>query len=92
MGKYKEYISDLADRLGKEFDQVTPNDVEFDFMNKAQSIWADSKSHPYLKEDNKVFLPKVSITLLKDGVYKIGDVFVQKNTLTGQEYYYLVTE
>lgn len=88
MSKYKEYIVDLADRIGKEIDEVTPSDIEFDFMCKSQSIWANPKSSLEIKEENKYFLPKIPISMLKG--YEIGDVFIQKNILTGQNYYYLV--
>jgi len=90
MGKYKEYVIDLATRIGKNFEDVTSSDIEFDFMQKAQSIWSDSNSDYQLKEDNKKFLPKISISLLKDGIYNIGDVYIQDNILNGSKYYYLV--
>ncbi len=90
MGKYKEYIMDLAEKIGKDFSEVTQNDIEFDFMEKAQCIWADPNSDSELKEKNKIFLPPISISIVRDGSYGVGDVFIQENTLTGQKYYYLV--
>lgn len=88
MGKYKEYIIDLAEKLGKEFEDVTQNDIDFDMMKKAQNIWADSNSTHDLKEEYKVFLPTVSIDLTFS--HSLGDVIIQENSLTGQKYFYLV--
>ena len=34
MAKIKEYICDLADRLGKTFDEVTEEDMQRDFKIK----------------------------------------------------------
>jgi len=90
MGKYKEYVMNLADKIGKDFNEVTQNDIEFDFMERAQCVWADPNSDSEIREENKIFLPPISISLLKDGIYSIGDVFIQENTLSGQKYYYLV--
>ena len=79
----------LAEKLGKEFEDVTQNDIDFDMMKKAQNIWADSNSSDSIKEKYKAFLPTVSIDLVSS-VYNLGDVFDQENTLTGQKYFYLV--
>ena len=92
MGKYKDYLIDLAEEMGINFEEVTQNDIEWDFMKRAQCIWADSSSDEELKQSNKKFLPKVSITFLNKDVYSVGDVLSQENTLTGQKYYYLITE
>jgi hypothetical protein len=92
MGKYKNYLNNLAEEMGIDFGEVTQDDIEWDFMKKAQIIWDDSSSDERLKQDSKKFLPKISIAFLNKDVYSIGDVINQENTLTGQKYYYLVTE
>lgn len=44
MGKVKEYMMELADRYGKEFEEITQDDIHRDFEQKAQKVWSDLNS------------------------------------------------
>lgn len=92
MGKYKGYIDDLASRLGKDFTDVTESDVSFDFMKKAQSVFSDKNSSPEEKDKFKEFLPKIPISLVSGDCYKVGDIFVQENTLDGSKSFYIISQ
>ncbi len=91
MGKYKEYIDDLAVRLGKDFSDVTESDVSFDFMKRAQGIFSDKNSSLEDRQKFKEFLPKISISLVSGDFYNIGDIFIQENTLDGSKSFYIIT-
>lgn len=90
MGKYKEYVEELANKLGKDFEDITESDIQFDFMKGAQGVFSDKKSTPQEREKFKEFLPKIPISLVSD-YYGVGDIFVQENTLSGEKSFYLVT-
>lgn len=90
MGKYKLYVEELANKLGKDFDEVTQLDIEFDFMKQAQRVFSDEKSTPEDRERFKTFLPKISLDVVSD-FYKVGDVFIQENSLSGDKNFYLIS-
>lgn len=57
MGSVKEYMMELSDKLGKEFEDITDRDMELDFYNKAQeTFWNDNSTQDEL-ERAKPFLP-----------------------------------
>lgn len=59
MSKIKEYISGLAEKLNKDFDEVTDEDMELDFRNNAQKVWADENSTEKELESCKQYLDKI---------------------------------
>lgn len=56
MSRIKEYVMELAEKLGKDFEEVTQDDMEQDFRNSAQITWNDPNSTDKEKEDTKRFL------------------------------------
>jgi hypothetical protein len=81
MGRMKEYMMELADRKGVEFDEITNEDMQMDFMMQAQSAF----NNPDTPEDElqkwKEYLPVKSYDEVKfyDGEtgtpkFKVGDV------------------
>lgn len=38
MGAIKEYMMELSEKLGKEFEEITEQEMQMDFYNKAQAI------------------------------------------------------
>ncbi len=92
MGAYKEFIYDISVELGKDFIDVTQSDIDFHFMKIAQSIFSDSNSSLDKREEYKKFLPKVSISLLREGVYEVGGVLSQENSINGDKYFYYITK
>ena len=39
MGRMKEYMMELAERKGVEFEEITDQDMEQDFMSRAQAAF-----------------------------------------------------
>jgi hypothetical protein len=89
MGKYKEYIEELAFNLGKDFEDIDESDIQFDFMKKAQGVFSDRTSTLEERNKFKEFLPKISKSLVSD-FYKVGDILDQENTLTGNKSFYII--
>ena len=58
MSRIKNYIFELAETLGKEFEEVTPEDMQMDFERKAVRIMEDPNSSKEDIEKYKQFLPK----------------------------------
>lgn len=44
MGKVKELMMELADHLGKEFEEITQDDIQRNFESNAQKVWSDLNS------------------------------------------------
>jgi len=42
MGRIKEYMMELADETGLDFESITNHEIEMDFMRKAQKAFHDS--------------------------------------------------
>ena len=94
MGAIKEYMMELAEAKGVEFDEITQEDIEMDFYNKAQCVWANLESTEEELEDCKQFLPKmpykeVAFYDAETGTpkFKVGDVMVD-----GDFTFYLIVE
>lgn len=57
MGAIKEYMIQLSEQLGKDFEEIDNTDMELDFYNKAQKVyWNDNSTQSEL-EQFKPFLP-----------------------------------
>ena len=87
MGAIKEYMMELSERLGKDFEEITDADMEMDFYNKAQqTYWNDESTQEDLKK-NKPFLPTKSYSEVKfydtetgKPKFKVGDVLISNGT------------
>ena len=85
MSKIKNYIMDVADAIGKKFDEVTEQDF-IDIENKAQSVFTDLKSTHSELEKFKKFLKRKSTKEVSfydeetgSPKFKIGSVMVDGN-------------
>lgn len=83
MGAMKNYIMDLAERKGVEFDEITNEDMVMDFQDKAQKVWMNLDSPKEELEKYKPFLPtmpykEVAFYDAETGTpkFKVGDVMV----------------
>lgn len=83
MGKVKEYMLDLAQKLDKDFDEVTNEDMERDFANKVWSNWDSTEEE---LESCKKFLDTkpykdVAFYDAEEGTpkFKVGDVMCDGN-------------
>lgn len=87
MGSVKEYMMELSDKLGKEFEDITDRDMELDFYNKAQeTFWNDNSTQDEL-ERAKPFLPTKSYDQVKfyddetgRPKFKIGSILMDNGT------------
>ena len=61
MGKFKNYVAGLAETLGKDFEDITQEDIDVDFSKKAQDVWNNPNSTMQERVDTKDFLPKKKI-------------------------------
>ena len=90
MSYIKNYMFDLAEKLGREdVNSITSEDMERDFQDKAQEVWRNPKSTDKEKSECKQFLPKISMNL-------IGNNLVNASIVNGILYdkdgfYYLIT-
>ena len=84
MSKIKNLAFDIAEKLGKDFDEVTNEDIQFELYNQAQEVF----THGALSQEEldlmRNFLPTKSV---KDFNGNVGDV-VSDNTGT----FYLLTD
>jgi len=61
MSYIKNYMFDLADKLGKDVNEVTQQDMDDDFAEKAQAIWDNKDSTEEEKQACKGSLPKITV-------------------------------
>jgi hypothetical protein len=94
MGAIKNYMMELADKKGVDFEDITDEDIEMDFYNKAQMFFANENSTKAELEAHKMFLPKknikeVSYYNAETGTpkFKVGDIMVD-----GDFTFYLIVE
>ena len=83
MGAIKEYMMDLAERKGVDFEEITEQDMELDFQEKAQKVFMNLESPQSELDKYKPFLPTKPYSEVKfyDGEtgtpkFKVGDVMV----------------
>jgi hypothetical protein len=81
MGRMKEYMMELADCKGVEFEEITNKDMEQDFMSRAQLAFANPETPVDELENWKDFLPVKSYNEVKfydaetgTSKFKRGDV------------------
>ena len=72
MGAIKNYMMELADKLGKEFDEVTNEDIQRELYNQAQEIFLNGASSQEELEKSKAILPTKNVSEVKYG--KVGEV------------------
>lgn len=77
MGAIKNYMMELADKLGKDFEDVTNEDIQMEFYNQAQEVFSNGASSLDEIERMKEFLPTKSINDVKSG--KIGEVMMDNS-------------
>jgi hypothetical protein len=77
MGRMKEYMMELADQKGVEFEEITNEDIQMDFMIKAQKAFADLDTPEDELQNWKDYLPVKTYDISKKS--KVGDVMVDGN-------------
>lgn len=60
MGKMKEYMMELSDSKGVEFEEITNHDMQMDFMVKAQNAFDNPDTPTDELEKWKDYLPAKS--------------------------------
>lgn len=78
MGAMKDYAMQLAEERGVHLYDITNEDIQNDFLMKAQKAFSDINTSQEELERWKEFLPSKT---LKDISYlgKVGDVFMDGN-------------
>jgi hypothetical protein len=61
MSRIKNYMFELAEKLGKDVNEITQSDMDKDFEEKAQIIWARKESTDEEKQACKGNLPKITV-------------------------------
>ena len=86
MGRMKEYMMELAERKGVDFEEITDKDMEQDFMSRAQAAFDNLDTPVDELEKWKDFLPIKSYDEVKfydaetgTPKFKIGDVMMDGN-------------
>lgn len=86
MGRMKEYMMELAERKGVEFEEITNQDIEMDFMYRAQAAFANPNTPQDELEKWKDYLPVKSYDEVKfydaetgTPKFKVGDVMMDGN-------------
>ncbi len=86
MGRMKEYMMELADQKGVEFEEITNEDIQMDFMIKAQKAFADLDTPEDELQKWKDYLPVKSYDEVKfydaetgTPKFKVGDVMFDGN-------------
>jgi hypothetical protein len=81
MGRMKEYMMELADRKGVEFEEITQADMDKDFMEKAQAAFLNPETPESELENWKDYLPVKNYDDVKfydaetgNPKFKVGDV------------------
>lgn len=77
MGALKNYMMELSDKLGKEFDEITDLDIELDMFNKSQEVFANGPLDDKEFETAKNLLPRK----VSNNISDVGSV-VMDNTGT----------
>jgi hypothetical protein len=61
MSYIKDYMFELAEKLGKDVNEITDFDMYKDFEEKAQIIWSNKESTHEEKQRCKGSLPKITV-------------------------------
>ena len=77
MGAIKKYMMELADKLGKDFEDVTNEDIQMELFNQAQEVFTNGASSFDELERMKDFLPTKSVSEIKSG--KVGEVMMDNS-------------
>jgi hypothetical protein len=92
MGRMKEYMMELAERKGVEFEEITNEDMQMDFMMKAQVAFANPDTPQDELKKWKDYLPVKSYNEVKfydaetgTPKFKVGDVMMD-----GKGFCYLI--
>ena len=87
MGAIKEYMMELSEKLGKEFEEITEQEMQMDFYNKAQEVYWNDDSTDEELEKFKPFLPKKTYEEVKfydaetgKPKFKIGSILMDNGT------------
>lgn len=72
MGAVKHYMMELAEKLGKDFNDVTNEDIQMELYNQAQEVFNSGATSTDELERMKQFLPTKSITDVETG--NVGEV------------------
>ncbi len=82
MGAIKDYMMELADRKGVEFEEITQEDMELEF-DKAQEVFMNLESSKEELEKYKPFLPTKPYSAVKfydsetgTPKFKVGDILI----------------
>jgi len=86
MGRMKEYMMELAERKGVEFEEVTNEDIHMDFMMKAQAAFMNPDTPKDELDKWKDYLPVKSYDEVKfydaetgTPKFKVGSVMMDGN-------------
>lgn len=87
MGAIKEYMMELSEKLGKEFEEITEQEMQMDFYNKAQEVYWNDDSTDEELEKFKPFLPTKTYKEVKfydveigKPKFKIGSILMDNGT------------
>lgn len=86
MGRMKEYMMELAERKGVEFEEITNQDMEQDFMSRAQVAFGNPDTPMDVLQKLEDYLPVKSYDEVKfydaetgTPKFKVGDVMMDGN-------------
>jgi hypothetical protein len=77
MGAIKNYMMNLAGKLGKDFEDVTNEDIQNELFNQAQETFSNGASDQTELDRMMEFLPTKSINDVKSG--NIGEVMMDNS-------------
>jgi len=74
MGAIKHYMMELADKLGKDFEEVTNEDIQNELFNQAQELFSNGSYSQNELDGMKQFLPTKKATEIKSG--NVDEIFM----------------
>jgi len=74
MGAIKHYIMELADKLGKNFEEVTNEDIQNELFNQAQELFSNGAYSQNELDGMRQFLPTKNVTEIKSG--NVDEIFM----------------
>lgn len=75
MGSIKNYMMELSEKLGKDFNEITDLDIELDMFNKSQEVFANGAIDDRELEIAKKLLPRK----VTNNVNEVGNVIMDNS-------------
>lgn len=75
MGAIKNYMMELSEKLGKDFNEITDLDIELDMFNKSQEVFTNGAIDDRELEIAKKLLPRK----VTNNVNEVGNVIMDNS-------------